>query len=246
MAACGRYIFASDMHMGADGGGETEEAFIRFLEQLPPDTLALYLLGDVFDFWFERRLRPVGFERVLDAISSVVKRGVEVFFLRGNHDWWTFGRLERLTGLKVLEPQPVNLTLAGKRFCIAHGDDLGPLDFKHRVTRALLKGRLNIFCARYLVPESLLYALARKWSGHSRHVNNLNPYVFTTDSPLYRFAARYEKEHQVDFFIFGHIHQSIDTGTPGGTSMHILSDWSSGPTWLEFDGETIVRKGGGE
>ena len=231
------------MHLGA-GGGETEEEFIRFLNHLPSDTAAVYLLGDVFDFWFERRRRPFGFERVLDAIAKVVAGGIAVYFLRGNHDWWTFGRLERLTGLKVLGPQPVTLTLSGKRFCIAHGDDLGPLSIKARITRAFLKGRLNIFCARYLVPESWLYAFARKWAGHSRHVNDLNPYVFTTRDPLYRFACEYEKDHPVDYFIFGHIHRPIDIRTPGGASMHILNDWSAGPSWLEAEGGTVTRKGG--
>ena len=244
MSGGGRYIFASDMHLGAANCPDTEAQFIAFLKSIPSDTRALYLLGDVFDFWFERRRRPVGFERVLEAIKTVVDRGVEVFFLRGNHDWWTFGRLERLTGLKVLDPQPVSLTLAGKRFCIAHGDDLGPLDFKARLTRTFLKGRLNIFFARHFVPESWLYSFAAKWSGASRHSNTINPYVFTTDSPLYRFAGEYEKTHPVDYFIFGHIHRPIDILTPGSTRMHILNDWSAGPNWLEFDGEKIVRKGG--
>ena len=88
-----RYIFTSDLHLGAERYAASQEDFISFLANLPKDTCALYLLGDVFDFWFERKLRPVGFEVVLKALSDTVARGVEVFFLKGNHDWWTFGRL---------------------------------------------------------------------------------------------------------------------------------------------------------
>ena len=246
MSGGGRYIFASDMHLGAANCPDTEAQFIAFLKSIPSDTRALYLLGDVFDFWFERKRRPFGFEKTLAALRDLTAGGVEVFFLRGNHDWWTFGRLESLTGIKILDPQPIALELCGKRFCIAHGDDLGPLDFKARLTRRFLKGRIHIFFARYIVPERWLYWFAAKWSNASRHSNSLNPYTFNTDSPLYKFACEYEKEHPVDYFIFGHVHRPIDISTPGEAGMHILNDWTEGPSWLEFDGEKIVRKGGGE
>ena len=237
----GRYIFTSDLHLGAERYAASQQDFISFLANLPKDTRALYLLGDVFDFWFERKRRPMGFEAVLQALSDTVARGVEVFFLKGNHDWWTFGRLERETGLKVLGPQPVTLNLNGKRLVIAHGDDLGPMDFKGRLTRTVLKGRLSIFLARYLVPERLLYHIAEVWTRSSRHSNDLKPYIFTKESPLYRFACSVEKGNPVDYFVFGHIHQPIDMTTPGGAGLHILSDWSQGPSWLEFDGETFSR-----
>jgi len=257
----GRYIFTSDLHLGAETCAASAQDFISFLDNLPADTRALYLLGDIFDFWFERRRRPVGaeawreadsldepnqsidsgFAPVLKALRNAVSRSVEVYFLKGNHDWWTFGRLERLTGVKVLEPQPLCLQLAGKRFCIAHGDALGPMDFRARFTKALLKGRVSIFMARYLVPERLLYWLAALWSGASRHTNNLNPYVFGTDSPLYRFTCEYEREHPVDCFIFGHIHSAVSMEMPCGASLHLLDDWSAGPNWLEFDGKSITR-----
>lgn len=238
----GRYIFSSDMHLGAEKCAATQAQFISFLNDLPSDTRQLYLLGDVFDFWFERKTRPVGYEAVLDALSALVARGVEVYFLKGNHDWWTFGRLERLTGLKVLDPQPVCLTLAGKRFCIAHGDALGPVDFKARLTRRLLKGRLSIFLARHIVPERWLYSFAARWSSASRHTNSLNPYVFNEESPLYKFACEFEKENPVDYFIFGHIHRPIDKTTPGGAGLHLLDDWSGGANYLEFDGKEVVRR----
>ena len=97
----GRYIFTSDLHLGAEKCAASKEDFISFLGNLPGDTGALYLLGDIFDFWFERKRRPTGFDDVLEALKRVVDGGIEVFFLKGNHDWWTFGRLERITGIKV-------------------------------------------------------------------------------------------------------------------------------------------------
>jgi len=237
-----RYIFTSDLHLGAETGGGSEDMFVDFLERLPQDTKALYLLGDIFDFWFEKRRRKMGFDRTLDALRQTVESGVELYFLRGNHDWWTFGLLERKTGLKVLEPQPVSLNIDGTKFCLAHGDGLGKIGVKERFIQWLLKGRFTIALARYLVPASWLYALAAKWSRSSRHGNLVKPYVFTKDSPLYRFASDYEKEHPVDYFIFGHIHRHIEMNTPGGAKLYILDEWSNGPDWLEFDGRNMIRK----
>lgn len=232
------------MHLGAAGSEDAEAQLLAFLSGLPADTRALYLLGDVFDFWFEKHGGcPAGFDNVLDAIADAVKRGIKVFFFKGNHDWWTFGYLASRTGATVIHRQPVCVTLAGKRFCLAHGDGLGHLSFRERWTQLLLKGFLTIALAR-ITPTRWLYGWARKWSGASRHSNDLNPYVFDTDSPLYRFACRFEKSEPMDYFIFGHIHRDISLQTPGGASLYLLNDWSQGASWLEFDGETIVRKGG--
>ena len=245
MTGGGRYIFASDMHLGASGCEQAEALFISFLNGLPSDTRALYLLGDVFDFWFEKDGGcPAGFDNVLDTLATVVARGIEVNFFKGNHDWWTFGYLAARTGAKVIHAQPLCVTLAGKRFCLAHGDGLGPLSFSERCTQLFLKGRVTIALAR-ITPTRWLYGWAHRWSGASRHSNDLNPYTFDTGSPLYRFACDFEKKQPVDHFIFGHIHRDISLATPLGASLHILSDWSTGASWLEFDGETIVRKGGG-
>ena len=243
--AGGRYIFSSDMHLGADCPRDTEAEFIAFLDALPSDTRALYLLGDVFDFWFEKRSRRCGFENALEALRRAVGRGVEVYFLKGNHDWWTFGELELLSGVKMLQPQPVELSIAGKHFCLAHGDGLGKDSFKERLTQAFLKGRMTIFLARWLTPTRWLDALARRWASSSRRHNDAHPYVFTTESPLWKFTCEREKEHPADFFIYGHIHSPITMSTPQGAGMYILSDWSAGPSWLEYDGEKMLRRGAG-
>lgn len=230
------------MHLGAAGCENVQERFLKFLAGLPDDTSALYLLGDVFDFWFERGGGcPAGFDSVLEAIRQVVQRGIKVYFFRGNHDWWTFGYLAARTGATVVTRQPVFVTLAGKRFCLAHGDGLGRISLRDRATRLLLKGWLSIALAR-IVPARWLYALARRWSAASRHSNTVNPYVFDKESPLYRYACSVEKATDVDYFIFGHIHRDICMPTGGGAQLYILNDWSGGPDWIEFDGENVSRK----
>lgn len=229
------------MHLGAAGSQNAEAQLISFLDNLPPDTTALYLLGDVFDFWFERGHGcPAGFENVLEAIRRTVERGTQVYFFKGNHDWWTFGYLAARTGATVIHRQPVCVTLCGKRFCLAHGDGLGRVSFRDRFTRLLLKGRVTIALAR-IFPARWLYALARKWSAASRHGNTVNPYTFNTDSPLYRYACDFERTQPVDYFIFGHIHRKVSMTTPGGAQLFILNDWSEGPDWIEFNCGTTSR-----
>ncbi|MBO4558289.1 MAG: UDP-2,3-diacylglucosamine diphosphatase [Bacteroidales bacterium] len=253
-----RYVFTSDTHLGAGGAafviasdedgstpyiaGSTEARFEEFLDTLPDDVKILFLLGDIFDFWFERPgVNHNAFTRILAAISRVVERGTLVYFFPGNHDWWTFGFLERQTGMRIIKRQPLYLSLEGKRFCMAHGDSIGPRGFGGWLLQVVLKNRLVIGLAKVL-PASWLYRFASKWSGSSRHDNTVNPYVFDTRSPLYRFACKYEQQRPVDYFIFGHVHRKVAMTTPGGAQLFILNDWSEGADWLEFDSEEVVRK----
>lgn len=237
----GRYIFTSDVHLGAESGGGSEDDFIGFLDNLPSDTRALYLLGDIFDFWFEKKSRPMGFESVLKALRRTTDRGVEIFFFGGNHDYWTFGDLEQATGLKVVRKQPLAIELGGRRFCLAHGDGLGHLGFGGWLLQRFLKGRVSIALTRWLVPSRWLDAFAAGWSRSSRRSNRVNPYVFDRDSTLYRYACDYEKRQAVDYFIFGHVHRPVEMDTPGGAQLFILDDWEDGPNWLETDGTSLSR-----
>lgn len=242
----GRYIFTSDVHLGAESGGGSEEDFIGFLNGIPAGTRALYLLGDIFDFWFEKKSRPMGHDRVLKALRGVTDRGVEVYFLGGNHDYWTFGGLERATGLKVVRKQPIIVEIGGKRFCLAHGDGLGRIGFGGWLLQRFLKGRLSIALTRWLVPARWLDAFASLWSRSSRRSNSANPYVFDRNSTLFQYACEFEKKNQVDYFIFGHVHRPVDMTTPGGSRLLILDDWADGPNWLEAYGDSVSRHSGGE
>ncbi|MBQ3659213.1 MAG: 4-alpha-glucanotransferase, partial [Bacteroidales bacterium] len=237
----GRYIFTSDVHLGAESGGGSEEDFIGFLNGIPAGTRALYLLGDIFDFWFEKKSRPMGHDRVLKALRGVTDRGVEVYFLGGNHDYWTFGGLERATGLKVVRKQPIIVEIGGKRFCLAHGDGLGRIGFGGWLLQRFLKGRLSIALTRWLVPARWLDAFASLWSRSSRRSNSANPYIFDRNSTLFQYACEEEKKNRVDYLLFGHVHRPVDMTTPGGARLLILDDWGDGPNWLETDGASLSR-----
>ena len=135
--------FVSDVHLGlqvADPAGR-ERRFADFLRNLPDETEALYMLGDIWDFWYEYRdVVPKGYVRVFAALQELMDRGVKVYFFQGNHDVWTYSYFEELGMVKLTQPYVVEI--AGKRFCLGHGAGLGPVPFGYRFLRGLFHNRL--------------------------------------------------------------------------------------------------------
>ena len=235
-------FFVSDVHLGADVNDTAarEERFVRFLRSIPAArTEALYLLGDIWDFWYEYHdVVPKGSERVLAAITDLIAAGVKVFFFQGNHDMWTFGYLESL-GIRVLQ-QPCLVDIQGRTFCLGHGDGLGPGNRGYKLMRRVFRSRWAQTLFSALHPR-IAFALARGWS-MSRHRRHTSPYVFKgTDEPLYKFAERFSQEHHVDYFIFGHFHTPVDMTLPGGAHLVVLDCWlkeSCRPV-VYFDGSLV-------
>ena len=140
--------FASDVHLGlrvADPAGR-EARFVSFLRSIPAaETEALYLLGDIWDFWYEYRdVVPKGYVRVFGALTDLMDAGVKVYFFPGNHDVWAYGYFEEL-GMKILE-QPCVTEIGGKTFCLGHGDGLGPVDRGYRILRGIFHNRFLQAC----------------------------------------------------------------------------------------------------
>lgn len=230
--------FVSDVHLGlqvADPAGR-ERRFVDFLKGLPSDTESLYLLGDIWDFWYEYRdVVPKGYVRVLAAIRDLMDRGVDVYFFSGNHDIWTYSYFEEL-GMKRLV-QPCVVEISGVKFCLGHGDGLGPVPFGYRIIRSIFHCRPLQILFSTLHPW-IAYRIGNTWSRHSRLSHN-EEYVFRNEEePLYKFAAEYEKSHEVGCFIFGHYHASVDLTLPAGSRFMILKDWIKSSPYICFDTQT--------
>lgn len=231
--------FVSDVHLGlqvADPAAR-ERRFVDFLRSLPEDAEALYLLGDIWDFWYEYRdVVPKGYARVFAAIQDLIERGVSVYFFSGNHDIWTYSYFEEL-GMKRLH-QPALVEIAGKKFCLGHGDGLGPVPAGYMFIQRMFHCRPLQVMFSMLHPW-IAYRLGNTWSRHSR-LSHDEVYVFKgEEEPLYKFAAGYEQNHDVDYFVFGHYHASVDMTLPRGSRFLVLKDWLSGSPYMVFDGETI-------
>ena len=220
------HFFVSDVHLGLDVNdpADREDRFVRFLKGIPKDTThTLYLLGDIWDFWYEYRdVVPKGSVRVFSALLDLMDAGVQVCFFPGNHDIWCYRYFEEM-GMKILR-QPYVVEIDGRRFCLGHGDGLGPGHFWYKVMRKCFNNRFLQRLFSTLHPW-LAFRIGRGWSKKSR-VARSREYVFRgEEEPLYRFAVDFSQTHPVDYFIFGHFHTQVRATLPGGAKLFVLKDW---------------------
>ena len=234
--------FVSDVHLGLKVGDpvDRERRFSDFLLSLPEDTESLYLLGDIWDFWYEYKyVVPKGYIRVLSALQSLMDRGVNVYFFQGNHDVWTYSYFEELGMKKLVQPYVVEIE--GKRFCLGHGDGLGPVPFGYRFLRGLFHSPVTQFLFSLLHPW-MAFGLGNGWS-RSNRLSHEQEYVFKgSDEPLVKFAESFAVENRIDYFVFGHYHADVRMTLSSGAELFVLKDWMKSSPYLYFSG--ISNSGG--
>lgn len=231
--------FVSDVHLGlqVNDPADRERRFVDFLYSLPEETASLYLLGDIWDFWYEYQdVVPKGYVRVFAALQALMDRGVEVFFFQGNHDIWTYSYFEEL-GMKKLV-QPCVVEIAGKTFCLGHGDGLGPTPFGYRCIKYIFNNRVIQRLFSMLHPW-IAYRIGNVWSKHSR-LSHHEEYEFKgSQEPLYQFVEEFARANKVDFFIFGHYHAQADIALAEGSRLLLLKDWITSSPYISFDGRQL-------
>ena len=237
--------FLSDAHLGSlaiPHGRTQERRLVRFLDSIKEKASAVYLLGDMFDFWNEYRyVVPKGYSRFLGKLSELTDNGVEVHFFAGNHDLWTYGYLEEECGV-IVHKAPVTTEIYGKVFFLAHGDGLGDPDNKFKILRKLFHNRT---CQRLLnfVHPRWGMALGLNWAKHSRLKGADGkevPFMGEDKEFLVKFARDYKRSHpNIDYFLFGHRHIELDLPIDKSTRMLILGDWIWQFTYAVFDGEHL-------
>jgi UDP-2,3-diacylglucosamine hydrolase len=218
--------FVSDVHLGLDvkDPADRERRFVRFLRSIPPEkTEALYMLGDIWDFWYEYwDVVPKGYVRVFSALMDLMDAGVKVYFFQGNHDIWCYWYFKEL-GIQILQ-QPYYIKIGGKDFCLGHGDGLGP---GHKWYKLMRWGFREPFFQRIfsLLHPWLAFRFGQGWSKHSRVAKSV-AYIFKGEQePLYIYSVEYSKKRHVDYFIFGHFHCKVDMALPTGARLLVLKDW---------------------
>ena len=226
--------FVSDVHLGlqvADPAGR-ERRFVDFLHSIREDAASVYLLGDIWDFWYEYRdVVPKGYVRVFAALQALMDRGVNVYFFQGNHDIWTYSYFESM-GMKKLV-QPCVVEIGGRRFCLGHGDGLGPVPMGYRFIKTVFNCRPLQVLFSMLHPW-IAYRIGNIWSKHSR-LSHKSEYVFRgEEEPLYKFAEAFPEK--VDYFIFGHYHADVCMTLPSGAEFRVLKDWMNDSPYLYFSG----------
>lgn len=233
-------FFVSDVHLGLQVGdpADRERRFADFLNTLPSDTEAVYLLGDIWDFWYEyKHVVPKGYVRVFAALTALIDRGVKVYFFQGNHDVWTYSYFEELGMIRLTQPALVEIS--GMKFCLGHGDGLGPVPFGYRFLRGLFHNRVAQFMFSLLHPW-IAFSLGNGWSKSNR-LSHDHEYAFKgADEPLYKFAEEFASVNKVDYFIFGHYHVSVDMALDSGSRLFVLKDWIHSSPYICFDGDRLL------
>lgn len=238
--------FLSDAHLGSwaiDHSRMHERRLVRFLDSIKHKAGAVYLLGDMFDFWYEYKYTvPRGFTRFLGKLSELTDMGVEVHFFTGNHDIWAYSYLEEECGA-IIHRKPVTTDIYGKVFYLAHGDGLGDPDIKFKLLRRMFH---NTICQRLfsaIHPRWSMW-LGLTWAKHSRKKRiggEEPPYMGENKEHLVLYAKHYMESHpNVDVYIFGHRHIELDLNLSKNVRMMILGDWISQFTYAVFDGEHLL------
>lgn len=241
--------FISDAHLGSRALKHTrqqERRLCRFLDDIKDKASAVYMLGDMFDFWIEyRNVVPQGYTRFLGKISELTDMGVEVHYFTGNHDIWCQDYLERECGV-ILHRDAITVELADQVFFMAHGDGLGDPSRSFRMLRRFFH---NPFCQWLfrLIHPSLGLEFGLRWAKHSRlkHEPCLQdgqggdpPYMGEENEFLVQYAKTYLSKHsEVNYFIFGHRHIELDMMLSKHSRVLILGDWITQCTYAVFDGE---------
>jgi UDP-2,3-diacylglucosamine hydrolase len=236
-----KLYFLSDLHLGAPdikSSKEREQKLLRFLDSIRQDAQAIFLVGDIFDFWFEyETVVPKGFVRFLARLTQLKEQGIDIFIFKGNHDLWLRDYLEKELGAVVFNDK-VALSCAGKEMLIAHGDGLGPGDIKYKILKKIFTNRFCQWLFRWLHPD-IGVAIAQLWSRNNYTDPATEVFHGEDREWLIQYCSRKLKETYYDFFLMGHRHLPMDIPLTPHSRYINLGDWIFNCNYAEFDGNEM-------
>ena len=235
-----KIYFASDFHLGLDLGLPSiyrEKKAVSWLTAAATDAKEIYLLGDIFDFWWEyRKVVPKGFTRFLGTISSITDSGIPVHFFPGNHDLWVNDYFSEECGM-IIHKSPVTVTFDGKIFHLAHGNGLGTKKIGEKFLSAFFRNKVLQKMYSALHP-SIGVAIGQKWSQNSRLTKKITEdFKGEENEALIKYAKTILSKEKIDYFIFGHRHLAISYNLAPDCEIFFLGDWISSPNYALWDGE---------
>jgi len=243
LAAGKKVYFLSDFHLGAPNemaSREREDRLVQFLNRAKEDAASIFIVGDIFDFWFEyKTVVPKGFVRILGCLAQISDAGIALHIFTGNHDLWMNDYLSKELNANVYF-EPTIFTIGAKQFFIGHGDGLGPGDQGYKFLKKIFTNSVCQFMFRWLHPDAGI-RLANYLSGKSRAKTGSADEVFLGEDKewLIVYTKEKAKEIKADYFIFGHRHYAIDLPITGGARYINLGDWLRLNTYGVFDGQDM-------
>ncbi len=242
MVTRNKLYFASDFHLGAGSYvkyREREARLVRWLDTIKTDAAEVFLMGDVFDFWFEyKTVVPKGYIRFLGKLAELADAGIKIYLFKGNHDMWMFDYFEKELGATIISDE-LEIERSGKKFYLHHGDGLGPGDESYKILKKIFRSKLCQWLFARIHPN-LGVGIANYWSGHSRIANDNKPNAKPGQQEwLVIYSNQLLKTHFYDYLVFGHRHKPFDVQLNDKSRYINLGEWAPNNTYAVFDGETL-------
>ena len=241
-----KVYFLSDFHLGVPDHASSlvrEKKIVAFLERAKADAATIFIVGDLFDFWFEyRKVVPKGFVRILGKLAELTDSGIPVHFFVGNHDMWMSGYFEKELNIPVYHESRV-FEFNGKKLLVGHGDGLGPCDHGYKTIKKVFRNPLSKFLFG-LIPPFFGIALAEYFSKSSRASTGESDEKFLGEENewLILYCREKLKEHAYDYFVFGHRHLPIDFQLNEKSRYINLGDWIKYDSYAVLDGTALHLK----
>ena len=240
-----KIYFSSDYHLGVPNSSDSlkrEKKIVRWLEMAQKDAQEIFLMGDIFDFWFEyKHAIPKGFIRIQGKIAEITDSGIPVHFFIGNHDMWMFDYFEKELGV-IMHRKHGPREIGEKKFFLGHGDGLGPGDNGYKFIKKVFANKFCQWCFARIHPN-LGIGMANYWSRRSRSKNKEPQKFLGADKEwLITYCNKKLEDNHYDYFIFGHRHWPIEHKLQNGSFYINLGDWLHHCTYAVFDGEKVELK----
>jgi len=238
-----KIYFISDFHLGApdhEKSLQREKLIVKFLEEIRPRASEIFIVGDIFDFWYEyKKVVPKGYVRLLGKLAELTDAGISIHFFVGNHDMWMRDYFEKELNIPVYY-EPKEFERNGKRFLVGHGDGLGPGDHGYKRLKKIFRNPVCKWLFGILPPVAGM-GLANYLSRRSRAQTGASEEVFLGEEKewLIIYCKDRLKKENIQFFVFGHRHLPIDYRLDKGSRYINLGDWIRYNTFAEFDGMTM-------
>lgn len=241
-----KIYFLSDFHLGAPDHAASlvrEKRLVAFLDEIKEDAAYIFILGDLFDFWYEyKKVVPKGFVRILGKLAGLTDDGIVIKFFVGNHDMWMSGYFEEELGVAVFH-EPHEFEFNGKIFLTGHGDGLGPGDHRYKFIKKVFRNKFSQWLFGLLHPHSGI-GLANYMSRKSRAATGKTDEHFLGEEKewLIIYAKEMLEKKHIDYFIFGHRHLPLDFKLSNSSSYINLGDWIKYNSYAVFDGDKTELK----
>ena len=244
MGSSKKIYFLSDFHLGAPNAASSlirEKKIIQFLDEIKHDAAEIFILGDLFDFWYEyKKVVPKGYVRILGKLAELSDNGIPLYFFVGNHDMWMNDYFQKELNIPVYF-EPKEFVYSGKKFLIGHGDGLGPGDHGYKFIKKIFRNKV---CQWFfgILPPYIGMGIAGYFSRKSRAQTGQTDEVFLGEDKewLIQYSKEVLQKQHYDYFVFGHRHLPLDIKLSNNSRYLNLGDWIKYNSYAVFDGNNMT------